>query len=148
MLLKTKTPDEAVAKVKGDLANKVKIPGFGHRVYQVLDPRAIHLKALSEQLGKSTGHTDLYIKSSRVEQAVRESKGLNANVDFYSASCYYSLGIPIDLFTPIFAVSRMSGWTAHILEQYRNNRLIRPRADYTGLADGQPWVRIENRTAV
>ncbi len=145
MLLKTKSPDEAVAKVQTDLANKVKIPGFGHRVYQVLDPRAIHLKGLSEQLGKSTGHTDLYEKSSRVEQAVREAKGLNANVDFYSASCYYSLGIPIDLFTPIFAVSRMSGWTAHILEQYRNNRLIRPRADYTGLPDGQPWVPIEKR---
>lgn len=147
MLLKTKSPDEAVAKVKSDLANKVKIPGFGHRVYQVLDPRAIHLKALSEQLGKNTGHTDLYEKSSRVEQAVSEAKGLNANVDFYSASCYYSLGIPVDLFTPIFAVSRMSGWTAHILEQYRNNRLIRPRADYTGLPDGQPWVPVEKRTA-
>ena len=147
MLLKTKTPDDAVAKVKADLANKVKIPGFGHRVYHTLDPRAIHLKAFSEQLGKSTGHTDLYEKSSRVEQAVSEAKGLNANVDFYSASCYYSLGIPIDLFTPIFAVSRMSGWTAHILEQYRNNRLIRPRADYTGLPDGQPWVPIEKRTA-
>ena len=147
MLLKTKTPDDAVAKVKADLANKVKIPGFGHRVYHTLDPRAIHLKAFSEQLGKSTGHTDLYEKSSRVEQAVSEAKGLNANVDFYSASCYYSLGIPIDLFTPIFAVSRMSGWTAHILEQYRNNRLIRPRADYTGLPDGQSWVPIEKRTA-
>jgi citrate synthase len=148
MLLKTKTPDEAVAKVKSDLANKVKIPGFGHRVYQVLDPRAIHLKILSEQLSKSTGHTDLYEKSRRVEQAVRDLKGLNANVDFYSASCYYSLGIPVDLFTPIFAVSRMSGWTAHILEQYHNNRLIRPRADYTGLPDGQPWVPIEKRTSV
>jgi citrate synthase len=146
MLLKTGSPDEAVTKVKNDLANKVKIPGFGHRVYHVLDPRAIHLKKLSQELGKSTGHADLYEKSSRVEQAVRDAKGLNANVDFYSASCYYSLGIPIDLFTPIFAVSRMSGWTAHILEQYRNNRLIRPRADYTGLPDGQPWVPIEKRS--
>jgi citrate synthase len=145
MLLKTASPEEAVAKVKSDLANKVKIPGFGHRVYQVLDPRAIHLKKLSEELGKSTGHADLYEKSSRVEQVVHELKGLNANGDFYSASCYYSLGIPIDLFTPIFAVSRMSGWTAHILEQYRNNRLIRPRADYTGAEDGQPWVPIEKR---
>jgi citrate synthase len=145
MLLKTGSADEAVAKVKSDLANKVKIPGFGHRVYQVLDPRAIHLKKLSQELGKSTGHGDLYEKSSRVEQAVHDLKGLNANVDFYSASCYYSLGIPVDLFTPIFAVSRMSGWTAHILEQYRNNRLIRPRADYTGAADGQPWVPIEKR---
>jgi citrate synthase len=145
MLLKTASPEEAVAKVRADLANKVKIPGFGHRVYQVLDPRAIHLKKLSEELGKSTGYADLYEKSSRVEQVVHELKGLNANVDFYSASCYYSLGIPIDLFTPIFAVSRMSGWTAHILEQYRNNRLIRPRADYTGAEDGQPWVPIEKR---
>jgi citrate synthase len=145
MLLKTGSADDAVAKVKSDLANKVKIPGFGHRVYQVLDPRAIHLKKLSQELGKSTGHGDLYEKSSRVEQAVHDLKGLNANVDFYSASCYYSLGIPVDLFTPIFAVSRMSGWTAHILEQYRNNRLIRPRAEYTGAADGQPWVPIEKR---
>jgi citrate synthase len=145
MLLKTASPEEAVAKVRSDLANKVKIPGFGHRVYQVLDPRAIHLKKLSEELGKSTGQADLYEKSSRVEQVVHELKGLNANVDFYSASCYYSLGIPIDLFTPIFAVSRMSGWTAHILEQYRNNRLIRPRADYIGAEDGQPWVPIEKR---
>jgi citrate synthase len=145
MLLKTASPEEAVAKVRSDLANKVKIPGFGHRVYQVLDPRAIHLKKLSEELGKSTGYADLYEKSSRVEHVVHELKGLNANVDFYSASCYYSLGIPIDLFTPIFAVSRMSGWTAHILEQYRNNRLIRPRADYTGAEDGQPWVPIEKR---
>ncbi len=147
MLLKTKNPEDAVGKVRGDLVNKVKVPGFGHRVYEVLDPRAIHLKVLSEQLGKSTGFTDLYEKSTRVEKAVHEAKGLNANVDFYSASCYYSLGIPIDLFTPIFAVSRMSGWTAHILEQYRNNRLIRPRADYTGLPDGQPWIPIEKRHA-
>jgi citrate synthase len=145
MLLKTTSPDDAVAKVKNDLANKVKVPGFGHRVYQVLDPRAIHLKKLSQELGKRTGHADLYEKSSRVEQAVHDLKGLNANVDFYSASCYYSLGIPVDLFTPIFAVSRMSGWTAHILEQYRNNRLIRPRADYTGAPDGQRWVAIEKR---
>jgi len=76
---------------------------------------------------------------------VHELKGLNANVDFYSASTYYSLGIPVDLFTPIFAVSRMSGWTAHILEQYRNNRLIRPRADYQGAADGQKWAPIDQR---
>jgi citrate synthase len=145
MLLKTASPDDAVAKVKSDLANKVKIPGFGHRVYHVLDPRAIHLKKVSQELAKRTGHSDLYEKSSRVERAVHDIKGLNANVDFYSASCYYSLGIPIDLFTPIFAVSRMSGWTAHILEQYRNNRLIRPRADYTGAEDGRPWVPIEKR---
>jgi citrate synthase len=147
MLLATKSPEDAARKVREDLNNKVKVSGFGHRVYRVLDPRAIHLKKMSQELGASTGHSDLYEKSSRVEQTVRETKNLNANVDFYSASTYYSLGIPIDLFTPIFAVSRMSGWTAHILEQYNNNRLIRPRAEYTGVPDGREWVPLENRTA-
>ncbi len=146
MLLATKSPDDAVEKVKADLENKVKVAGFGHRVYKVVDPRAIHLKKMSEELGKRTGHTDLYEKSSRVEQTVCDAKGLNPNVDFYSASTYYSLGIPVDLFTPIFAVSRMSGWTAHILEQYRNNRLIRPRADYTGAPDGQKWIPVNERS--
>jgi citrate synthase len=146
MLLATKSADDAVQKVKDDLNKKKKISGFGHRVYKVLDPRAIHLKKMSEELGKRTGHTELYEKSSRVEKTVCELKGLNPNVDFYSASTYYSLGIPVDLFTPIFAVSRMSGWTAHVLEQYRNNRLIRPRADYTGRPDGQPWVPLEHRS--
>ena len=145
-LLKTSSSDEAAAQVKADLEAKKKVSGFGHRVYHVLDPRAIHLKKLSQELGKSTGHSDLYEKSARVETTVRELKSLNANVDFYSASTYYSLGIPIDLFTPIFAVSRMSGWIAHTLEQYRNNRLIRPRADYLGPADGLPWIAIADRT--
>ncbi len=145
MLLATSSAEEAVAKVRDNLANKVKIPGFGHRVYRVLDPRAVHLRKLSEELGRSTGHLDLYEKSARVEAVIKQEKDLNANVDFYSASTYYSLGIPVDLFTPIFAVSRMSGWTAHILEQYRNNRLIRPRAEYTGAPDGQAWIPIESR---
>ncbi len=145
MLLETKSSEDAMAKVKDDLNNKIKIPGFGHRVYHVLDPRAVHLKKMSEELGKRTNHLDLYEKSTCVEKTVREMKGLNANVDFYSASTYYSLGIPIDLFTPIFAISRMSGWTAHILEQYRNNRLIRPRADYTGAPDGQKWIPLQDR---
>jgi citrate synthase len=145
MLLQTNSTDDAVARVKSDLSKKIKIPGFGHRVYHVLDPRAVHLKKMSEELGKRTNHLDLYEKSTRVEQTVRELKGLNANVDFYSASTYYSLGIPVDLFTPIFAISRMSGWTAHTLEQYRNNRLIRPRAEYTGLPDGQKWVPLQDR---
>jgi citrate synthase len=145
LLLSTSSAEDAVEKVKSGFEHKVKLPGFGHRVYKVLDPRAIHLKKMSEELGKRTGHTDLYEKSSRLEQTAREMKNLNANVDFYSASTYYSLGIPIDLFTPIFAVSRMSGWTAHILEQYRNNRLIRPRADYTGEPDGREWVPLEQR---
>jgi citrate synthase len=137
--------DAAVQEVRNKLTNKMKIAGFGHRVYRTEDPRATHLRKLSEELGRRTGHVDLYLASKEVEQFIKNTKGLNANVDFYSASTYYSLGIPIDLYTPIFAVSRMSGWTAHILEQYRNNRLIRPRAEYTGKPDGQPWVPIDQR---
>jgi citrate synthase len=145
MLLDAGSADKAIEHVKYRLANKIKIPGFGHRVYHTIDPRATHLAALSEEIGKRTGHLDLYQTSKLIEQHMKQTKNLNANVDFYSASMYYSLGIPIDLFTPIFAVSRMSCWTAHILEQYHNNRLIRPRADYTGATVGQPWVDIANR---
>jgi citrate synthase len=123
----------------------MKVPGFGHRVYKTEDPRATHLRQLSEELGKRTGHVDLYKTSKKIEETIKETKGLNANVDFYSASAYYSLGIPIDLYTPIFAVSRMSGWTAHVLEQYRNNRLIRPRAEYTGKPVGQAWIPMNQR---
>jgi citrate synthase len=137
--------EEAVARVKNTLARKVKIPGFGHRVYRTDDPRATHLRVLSEELGKRTGHVKLYQLSKRMEETVKGVKGLNPNVDFYSASTYYSLGIPIDLYTPIFAVSRMAGWTAHVLEQYRNNRLIRPRAEYKGNPDGQTWIPIADR---
>ena len=146
MLLEAKTPDNAVAHVKQMLAQKKKIPGFGHRVYRTEDPRATHLRSLSEELGKRTGHTELYQMSRLVEETIKQEKHLNANVDFYSASTYYSLGIPVDLFTPIFAISRMSGWTAHVLEQYHNNRLIRPRAEYKGNPDGMPWVPLEQRT--
>jgi len=145
MLLDAGTAEKAIEHVKTMLANKLKVPAFGHRVYHTTDPRATHLKALSEEVGKRTGHVNLYETSKQIEHYMKETKNLNANVDFYSASTYYSLGIPIDLFTPIFAVSRMSGWTAHVLEQYHNNRLIRPRADYTGAPDGQPWVPIEAR---
>ena len=145
MLLDAGTAEKAIEHVKTMLANKEKVPAFGHRVYHTTDPRAIHLAQLSEELGKRTGHLDLYLTSKQIEKYMKETKNLNANVDFYSASAYYSLGIPIDLFTPIFAVSRMSGWTAHVLEQYRNNRLIRPRADYTGLPVGQAWVDIDQR---
>ncbi len=137
--------EEAVDRVKNTLARKVKIPGFGHRVYRTEDPRATHLRVLSEELGKRTGHEKLYRLSKRMEETVKAIKDLNPNVDFYSASTYYSLGIPIDLFTPIFAVSRMSGWTAHVLEQYRNNRLIRPRAEYKGNPDGQTWIPVADR---
>jgi citrate synthase len=145
MLLEVGTSDKAVERVHEMFAKKVKIPGFGHRVYRTDDPRATHLRVMSEELGKSTGHQDLYLMSKRVEETVRGEKKLNPNVDFYSASTYYSLGIPIDLFTPIFAVSRMSGWTAHVLEQYHNNRLIRPRAEYKGNADGMPWIPMGKR---
>jgi citrate synthase len=145
MLLAVGTPEKAVAKAQDMMARKSKIPGFGHRVYRTEDPRATHLRVFSEALGKSTGQEDLYLMSKRVEETVRAEKKLNPNVDFYSASTYYSLGIPIDLFTPIFAVSRMAGWTAHILEQYTNNRLIRPRAEYLGKPDGQAWIPIEKR---
>lgn len=145
ILLDVGDPEKAVERVKDMLSRKVKIPGFGHRVYHTEDPRATHLRVLSEELGKRTGHTSLYLISKRMEETVKQEKKLNANVDFYSASTYYSLGIPVDLFTPVFAISRMSGWTAHVLEQYRNNRLIRPRAEYKGNADGMRWLPLEQR---
>jgi citrate synthase len=144
-LLELHGEEEAAERVKNTLARKVKIPGFGHRVYRTEDPRATHLRVLSEELGKRTGQEKLYRLSKKIEESVRSVKGLNPNVDFYSASTYYSLGIPDDLFTPVFAVSRMSGWTAHVLEQYHNNRLIRPRAEYKGNPDGQTWIPIAER---
>jgi citrate synthase len=145
MLLEVGTSDKAIERVHEMFAKKLKMPGFGHRVYRAEDPRATHLRTMSQALSKSTGHEDLYLMSSRVEETVKREKKLNANVDFYSASTYYSLGIPVDLFTPVFAVSRMSGWTAHVLEQYHNNRLIRPRAEYKGNPDGMRWAPIGER---
>jgi citrate synthase len=145
MLLQVGDADKAVERVHEMLAQKAKIPGFGHRVYRTEDPRATHLRKFSESLGKSTGHENLYLMSKRVEETIKTEKKLNANVDFYSASTYYSLGIPTDIFTPVFAVSRMSGWTAHILEQYHNNRLIRPRAEYKGNPDGMQWIPLAAR---
>jgi citrate synthase len=131
--------------VRGKFARKEKIAGFGHRVYRTEDPRATHLRQMSRDLGKRAGSTAWFDISQRIEALVKSEKKLNPNVDFYSASMYYTLGIPIDLYTPIFAVSRMSGWTAHILEQYANNRLIRPRADYTGPSYPQRFVPLEQR---
>jgi citrate synthase len=131
--------------VRGKFARKEKISGFGHRVYKTEDPRATHLRQMSRDLGKRAGSTAWFDMSTRIEALVKAEKKLNPNVDFYSASMYYTLGIPIDLYTPIFAVSRMSGWTAHILEQYANNRLIRPRADYTGPEYPQRFVPLEQR---
>jgi citrate synthase len=111
-------------------ADKKKISGFGHRVYHTEDPRATHLRRMSEELGKAAGNTKWFDMSRKIELFVNRKKKLNANVDFYSASTYTTLGIDIDLFTPIFAVSRISGWAAHVIEQHDDNRLIRPRADY------------------
>jgi citrate synthase len=132
--------------ILGRLSRKEKIMGFGHRVYRTEDPRATHLRSMSKEVAESSGETRWYDMSRRIEQIVKEEKKLNANVDFYSASLYHVLGIPSDLFTPIFAVSRIAGWTAHVLEQYAHNRLIRPRADYTGPAYPQPYVPIDSRS--
>jgi citrate synthase len=131
--------------IRSRLARKVKIPGFGHRVYRTEDPRATHLRRMSKELGERAGNSRWYEMSQRIEHLVKSEKKLNPNVDFYSASVYYTLGVPIDLFTPIFAVSRVSGWTAHCLEQYANNRLIRPRTDYIGPEYPQTFLPLEQR---
>ncbi len=131
--------------VRGKLARKEKISGFGHRVYRTEDPRATHLRRFSKQLGEKAGQPQWYQMSERIEALVKGDKGLYPNVDFYSASMFYALGIPIDLYTPIFAVSRISGWTAHVLEQYANNRLIRPRTDYIGPPYPQQFLSIDQR---
>lgn len=144
MLTEIGSLDKVDSYIKEKLANKEKIMGFGHRVYRKGDPRAKHLKKMSEQLTKLTGKSEYYEMSVRIEEIVTTEKNLPPNVDFYSASVYDSLGIDHDLFTPIFAVSRVSGWLAHILEQYDNNRLIRPRAEYTG-PGMQTYVPIEQR---
>jgi citrate synthase len=141
----TATPERVDAVIRARLARKEKIPGFGHRVYRTEDPRATHLRQMSRELGRRAGVPAWYEMSERIEALVKGEKKLNPNVDFYSASTYYTLGIPVDLYTPIFAVSRISGWTAHILEQYANNRLIRPRADYTGPAYPQRFVPLASR---
>jgi citrate synthase len=139
------TPERIEDAIRGKLAKKIKIPGFGHRVYRTEDPRATHLRRMSKDLGERAGNTRWFEMSQRIEQLVRSEKALNPNVDFYSASTYYTLGIPIDLFTPIFAVSRISGWTAHCLEQYANNRLIRPRTDYIGPPYPQAVLPLDQR---
>jgi citrate synthase len=136
---------DPVEHVKGMLAQKQKVPGFGHRVYHTEDPRATHLRKMSQDLGKSSGQPKWFDMSERIEKFIKAEKKLNANVDFYSASTYHILGIRVDLFTPVFAVSRISGWTAHVIEQLDDNRLIRPRADYIGPAYPQHYVPIERR---
>ncbi|WP_026693679.1 citrate synthase [Peribacillus kribbensis] len=144
MLSEIGTEDNVEDYIQDKLKNKEKIMGFGHRVYRKGDPRAKHLKEMSEKLTKLTGQAKYYNMSVKIEELVTSQKPLPPNVDFYSASVYHSLGIDHDLFTPIFAVSRTSGWIAHILEQYDNNRLIRPRAEYTG-PDMQKYIPIEQR---
>jgi citrate synthase len=139
------TPERIDEAIRGRLARKVKIPGFGHRVYRTEDPRATHLRRMSKELGERAGNTRWFEMSQRIERLVTGEKKLYPNVDFYSASTYYTLGIPIDLFTPIFAVSRISGWTAHCLEQYANNRLIRPRTDYIGPEYPQTFISLDQR---
>jgi citrate synthase len=138
-------PDRAEAVVRAKLARKEKIAGFGHRVYRTEDPRATHLRRFSKTIGEQTGQPEWFDMSQRIEAVVKAEKKLNPNVDFYSASMFYSMGIPVDLYTPIFAVSRISGWTAHVLEQYSNNRLIRPRTDYVGPPYPQQVLPIEQR---
>jgi citrate synthase len=145
MLVEIGDPSRVDEAIRARLAAKKKIMGFGHRVYTTEDPRATHLRRMSRDLAESTGEDRWYAMSRRIEDLVREEKGLNCNVDFYSASTYYVLGIPPDLYTPIFALSRCAGWTAHVMEQHRNNRLIRPRAEYLGPAYRQPWVPLDQR---
>jgi citrate synthase len=144
MLTEIGSVDQVDAYITNKLANKEKIMGFGHRVYRNGDPRAKHLKIMSQKLTELTGQPQYFEMSVKIADLVTSQKNIPPNVDFYSASVYHSLGIDHDLFTGIFAVSRTSGWIAHILEQYSNNRLIRPRAEYTG-PGMQKYVAIEKR---
>ncbi len=137
--------NDPIAYVQDLIAKKVKIPGFGHRVYHTEDPRATHLRQMSRELCQAAGLGKLYDHSHQIEEYIKSEKKLNPNVDFYSASAYYAMGISPDLYTSIFAVSRMSGWTAHVLEQYADNRLIRPRAEYIGPDVPQSYVPVEKR---
>jgi citrate synthase len=140
-----KAGEDPVEYVKGMLAARQKISGFGHRVYKTEDPRATHLRRMSEQLGKDAGQPKWYDMSRAIELYINKEKKLNANVDFYSASTYATLGIDIDLYTPIFAVSRIAGWSAHVIEQLDDNRLIRPRAEYIGPEYPTHWCAVEER---
>ncbi|GAK02937.1 citrate synthase [Geomicrobium sp. JCM 19037] len=144
MLSEIDTPENVDSYIQDMFDKKEKVMGFGHRVYKNGDPRAKHLREMSKKLADITGEDKWYEMSLAVEKKVTDSKGLLPNVDFYSASMYHSLGIDHDLFTPIFAVSRVSGWNAHILEQYSDNRLIRPRAEYVG-PDKRSYVPLEER---
>jgi citrate synthase len=144
MLLEIGSVDNVESYIKEALAKKKKIMGFGHAVYRTEDPRATHLRRFSKEMGQRKGDTKWYDMTAKVEEVMKREKGLLPNVDCYSASTYYMMGIPLDLYTPIFAMSRISGWTAHILEQYADNKLIRPRAEYIGPRN-VPYVPIDER---
>jgi citrate synthase len=144
MLEEIPTVEDAEPWVRAKLAQKARIMGFGHAVYKTTDPRATHLKRMARALAEESGNSRLYEISTRIEELMLAEKGLHANVDFYSATVYHVLGIPTDLFTPVFAVSRITGWTAHVLEQLSDNRIIRPRAEYVGPVD-QHYVPISER---
>ncbi|HEX8134464.1 MAG TPA: citrate/2-methylcitrate synthase, partial [Actinomycetes bacterium] len=144
MLDEIGSADRAPDWVRGQLEGKRKVMGFGHRVYKTWDPRATVLRGIAERLGRQFGDTHWYDISSRVQETVMEEKGLYPNVDFYTASVYSALGLPPDLYTPLFASSRMAGWTAHIREQYADNRLIRPDSEYVG-PPARPWTPLEER---
>jgi citrate synthase len=145
MLQEIGSPDKVDVYIDRALAQKKKIMGIGHRVYKVLDPRAPILKAMAVQLSSELGEAKWIEMSERIAALMKEKKGLHANVDFYSATVYYSLGIPIDLFTCIFAISRTAGWTAHVLEQLSDNRLYRPLSEYTGDPVGKTFVPLDQR---
>ncbi len=145
LLLECGDENTVEAKVRQMLSQKRKIPGFGHRVYRTFDPRATFLRKMSKQLGQDAGNTKWYEMSERLIPLMKQEKNLNPNVDFFSASAYYTMGIPLDLFTPIFAMARVTGWTAHIMEQHANNRIIRPTDEYTGPL-GLKVVPIDQRT--
>jgi citrate synthase len=145
MLQEIGEPEKVDEYVEGKLSRKEKIMGIGHRIYRTLDPRAPHLRKLAIQLTEELGEPKWIRMSERIAEIMRERKGLEANVDFYSATVYYSLGIPTDLFTPIFAIARTSGWTAQVLEQLRDNRLYRPLTLYTGPSELMPVPPIETR---
>ena len=146
MLEEGGSPDRAEAYIKDRLERKQKIMGFGHAVYKTMDPRARILKRMAKDTGERHGDTSWYEISEAIEEVTLREKQLNPNVDFYAASVYHMLGIPTDLMTPIFAVARMAGWTAHVREQYADNRVIRPDSEYIGPRD-QHWVPIEDRSA-
>lgn len=145
MLQEIGSEDKVDAWVEEQLTQKKKIMGIGHRVYRTLDPRAPHLQAMAIKLTEQLGEGKWIRMSERIATIMRERKNLNANVDFYSATVYYSLGIPTDMFTPIFAIARTSGWCAHVLEQLEDNRLYRPLSEYTGPEYGKKFVPIEAR---